>query len=204
MATTQSSTIHAYCSLGHNVNHSCRQCLARTLTQWGYDAQAYDQAALKETNKKRTKVWRQLHPERKGDPYIAHQQRFRAYGITAEQYRALLKKQQGICALCAKPETSMVKGTRRSLSVDHDHATGRIRGLLCLRCNRTLADIEALGMVWAHAAHDYLTIHQALPDPVPTQTGTDFYETARVALAQAGIAAWEQASWRAYSYGLLS
>jgi hypothetical protein len=53
-------------------------------------------------------------------------------GVSDEEYERLLAYQGGTCALCpSKP------GTRR-LHVDHDHASGRVRGLLCHRCNRQL------------------------------------------------------------------
>lgn len=54
------------------------------------------------------------------------------YGITTEQYWTLYAYQGGLCNICRR-----AKGTgRRKLAVDHDHATGEIRQLLCLRCNR--------------------------------------------------------------------
>lgn len=52
------------------------------------------------------------------------------YGITRAQYDAMLVSQGGGCALCNAPPKT------RALHVDHDHATGRVRGLLCFRCNR--------------------------------------------------------------------
>jgi hypothetical protein len=54
----------------------------------------------------------------------------RIYGLTKEQYEALLLKQDGKCAICLGPPT---KGKR--LCVDHDHKTGLVRGLLCHDCN---------------------------------------------------------------------
>ncbi len=62
------------------------------------------------------------------------------YGISIEVYDEIFKKQQGLCAICSKPE-SMIdvrEGTVQSLSIDHDHLTGKIRGLLCNACNRGL------------------------------------------------------------------
>jgi hypothetical protein len=53
------------------------------------------------------------------------------YGISLEIYRALEIGQHSECMICGQPET---EGKR--LSVDHDHDTGQIRGLLCRRCNR--------------------------------------------------------------------
>lgn len=60
------------------------------------------------------------------------------YKITVEQYDAILAYQDGVCYACRQPEP--VKGRR--LSVDHDHGSGLIRGLLCSRCNPLLGKIE--------------------------------------------------------------
>lgn len=62
----------------------------------------------------------------------------RKYGITPEVYDQLLKKQDGVCAICKQPPTS-----ERSLCVDHNHERGTIRGLLCTKCNTRLGIIEA-------------------------------------------------------------
>lgn len=64
------------------------------------------------------------------------------YGLTVQQYDKMVEDQNGLCAICEKPETTSSKGTVLSLCVDHCHETGEIRGLLCLRCNRSLHDIN--------------------------------------------------------------
>lgn len=77
------------------------------------------------------------------------------YGITPEQYADLLAAQNGACAICRKPESVMRAGKVMRLPVDHCHETGRVRGLLCHRCNRAIGllgdDVEVL-----RAAIDYL------------------------------------------------
>lgn len=46
--------------------------------------------------------------------------------------------QNGLCAICNKPETAFMKTKTMFLAVDHDHATGEVRGLLCTNCNNGL------------------------------------------------------------------
>jgi hypothetical protein len=62
----------------------------------------------------------------------------RNYGITLEWYREKLKTQNGVCAICSKPETVKIKGKTIAMPVDHNHITGKARGLLCTKCNRGL------------------------------------------------------------------
>jgi hypothetical protein len=52
------------------------------------------------------------------------------FGITADEYWRLWREQKGLCKICGKPQCV---GTK--LDVDHDHETGKIRGLLCRQCN---------------------------------------------------------------------
>lgn len=66
------------------------------------------------------------------------------FGITLEQYQQMLEEQSGVCACCGKPETATYNktGVTKQLAVDHDHATGEIRGLLCGRCNTALGLLQ--------------------------------------------------------------
>ena len=92
--------------------------------------------------------WREKNPERARE--IARQSYHRdpsrargkwlkyRYGITLEDYDAMLVAQGGGCALCQR-----FPNEGRRLAVDHDHETGRIRGLLCNPCNVMLGWYEA-------------------------------------------------------------
>lgn len=64
---------------------------------------------------------------------VIRRMREREYGITHDEYVALLEEQGGVCAICGDGGEGS-----RSLSVDHDHVTGAVRGLLCNRCNPML------------------------------------------------------------------
>lgn len=59
------------------------------------------------------------------------------YNISWEEYLELIKKQNNKCDICVKEETqrSNKNGRIDSLRIDHDHKTGKVRGLLCSKCN---------------------------------------------------------------------
>jgi hypothetical protein len=64
------------------------------------------------------------------------------YGITLTEYNALLEQQNGVCVICGNGEKSIhpnhLSNKSQPLAVDHCHETGKIRGLLCSKCNRTI------------------------------------------------------------------
>lgn len=62
----------------------------------------------------------------------------RRYGLTLARYKRMLAEQGGVCAACGQAETRIIQGTLANLSVDHDHKTGVVRGLLCQACNLLL------------------------------------------------------------------
>ena len=66
----------------------------------------------------------------------------RRYGISIEDYEEMLKKQKGACAICGKKECIPCYGKVRRLSIDHEHRTGKVRGLLCSNCNLLLRAVE--------------------------------------------------------------
>lgn len=57
----------------------------------------------------------------------------KAYGLTIAQYESMYRTQNGVCAIC-----SCMNLSGRRLAVDHDHKTGKIRELLCARCNSAI------------------------------------------------------------------
>lgn len=87
----------------------------------------------------------------------------RYYGITFDDYQALFAKQNGVCAICAQPETAVAKqgGKVRWLSVDHDHGNGQVRGLLCNACNHALGEMKD-DPERLRTAADYIERHRAL------------------------------------------
>lgn len=58
------------------------------------------------------------------------------YGITLEQWQQMYDEQGGYCAICRQPEVN------RNLGVDHQHSDGKVRSLLCCKCNLLVGIIE--------------------------------------------------------------
>jgi hypothetical protein len=91
---------------------------------------------------RRAKEWRESHKEKTAEYskkyYQAHKRESMAcdiaknYGISIDQYEAMLLEQNGVCAICHKAPD------KRRLNIDHDHKTGLVRGLLCIKCNRAI------------------------------------------------------------------
>lgn len=59
------------------------------------------------------------------------------FGITLAEYREMHRSQLGLCGICNEPCKS-----GRDLAVDHDHVTGKVRALLCIRCNNGLGNFR--------------------------------------------------------------
>lgn len=80
------------------------------------------------------------------------------YGLTVAEYRDMSASQGDVCAICGKPEVSRYREKVRELAVDHDHESGKIRGLLCNFCNRMLGLArDDIGILIAAA--EYLETH---------------------------------------------
>lgn len=79
--------------------------------------------------KKRDKIHYEKTKDRHRELHMA-----KRYGISVETYREMFVSHNSLCAVCGKPETAQNK----VLSVDHNHKTGQIRGLLCGHCNRAI------------------------------------------------------------------
>lgn len=104
------------------------------------------------------KTWRTKNRERE-----KHYDLQKLYGATIEQFNGMAEKQNHLCAICEKPEGAIDRGKPRKLALDHCHATGKIRSLLCTNCNTGLGrfqdDSELL-----HKAIAYLKQHESPPE----------------------------------------
>lgn len=93
------------------------------------------------------------------DPTARRQSHMKSrFGLTLEQYEAMVQAQHNLCAICGQPERQKRNSGASKplgLAVDHDHQTGRVRGLLCRACNRALGGFYD-DPVALRAAADYL------------------------------------------------
>lgn len=107
-----------------------------------------DYAKNREARQRKRQEWRDANPT-----YFLARDLQRFYGLTLEQYDALLASQGGVCACCGSADPAGRSDNNR-FHVDHDHRTGKVRGLLCHKCNTGLGmlgdDVEGLTAALAY------------------------------------------------------
>jgi len=89
----------------------------------------------------------------KNNPDRARIYKYKKLGATLEDYNRMFELQQGMCAICSKHQSSL----KQKLVLDHNHATGKIRDLLCSHCNTRLGYFE--NKVYATNMINYLDKH---------------------------------------------
>ena len=87
----------------------------------------YPHSRCKECDHARVRVYHHKNKERITKQMLVSHRR-RLYGLNEEEYNDMILSQNNLCAICNKPSD-------KTLHIDHDHETGRIRGLLCHSCN---------------------------------------------------------------------
>lgn len=82
------------------------------------------------------------------------------FGISLHEYGQMLLAQGGKCAICEKESGGTRHGETKALAVDHDHKTGKVRGLLCESCNQGIGKLQDDPEILRKAA-DYIERHAA-------------------------------------------
>ena len=108
------------------LNRYCKTCMAKY-----YQAHKGEQ-------RKRMRARNKAFPEKQWALHLRQK-----YDMTIEEYNAMVAEQGGKCKIC---------NTETKLVVDHNHATGKVRGLLCKQCNYAVTG----GVEWAKAVVYYL------------------------------------------------
>lgn len=86
----------------------------------------------------RKKQKAETHPNWKGGrPGTYRRASLKGYKLLPKDYSIKMEEQGGVCAICGKAEEK-----RKSLCVDHNHATGEVRGLLCSQCNLGIGNLK--------------------------------------------------------------
>jgi hypothetical protein len=132
----------------------CSKCsIIKPNTEFFKDKRQRDGLAThcKSCQRKAISNWGQSHYT-----YIA----LRKYGVTPEQYNQAIKDQDNKCAICHREEFS---NRTNKLCIDHDHKTGKFRGLLCNRCNRCIGRFDD-NPILLRAAAAYLEDRELQPE----------------------------------------
>lgn len=83
----------------------------------------------------------------------------RKFGITLEEFEVMKAQQHNCCAICGKPETAAQFGKVRDLAIDHNHVTGKVRALLCTKCNQGIGSfLDDISLL--EKAINYLKKHE--------------------------------------------
>jgi hypothetical protein len=100
--------------------------------------------------------WRKLNPgydkEHRNPEKTRESAWMRRYGITRDDYNRMFSEQNGKCGICG---TTKIGRNHTHFHVDHNHATGKVRGLLCDKCNRGLGYFNDNEFILIEA-HNYL------------------------------------------------
>ncbi len=141
----------------------CKQCHSRAVSKWRLEHpehyENYQKGWVKQDREENPEKWQKKY----------RVQDLKKMGAKEEWYEKQLALQQGVCAICGRPETGLDnwKKVIRRLSMDHDHACcpgdrscGKcLRGLLCSKCNPALAVVEEVPG-WNNRALRYLLSYQ--------------------------------------------
>ena len=135
-----------------NLSSSCNLCNRARSLKWQKDnKKEYNERNRKwyyDNRESRLEYSRNLyHKIKHNDKYKERLQRYKEsgkvkdkhyarYGMTFNDYSILLEKQRNTCKICSQSQS------RRKLAVDHCHKTGKIRGLLCDKCNLILGKVK--------------------------------------------------------------
>lgn len=117
-------------------NKTCHICKETKLfTDFNKNAKSKDglQHYCRTCSNKKRKDWDLEDPERTRGKYLRE-----TYGIKLSDYDAMLESQGHKCAICGQDETRF----KKKLVIDHDHATGEVRQLLCNMCNHGIGNFK--------------------------------------------------------------
>lgn len=124
---------HFYAHKG-GLHPQCKPCNMRSKKESNDRVRAQDPEAYRERQKEYQARWNARFPDKRraGD----RRRNLKKFGLTVEEYSLMEEAQCGKCAICGVPSEG------KALAVDHNHETGKVRGLLCGPCNMALGQLE--------------------------------------------------------------
>lgn len=145
----------------------CRGCNLRAGQKWRAQLTPEEKAEIRaqarlrrslnpEQYRRNEKIWTHSNPDRMRA--ARRRRRFRKYGLTESAYQVMRSQQDDKCAVCQKDFERDKRGWD-TCHIDHDHETGKVRGLLCSRCNVALGDFQDSEAVLTRAI-EYLRKHK--------------------------------------------
>lgn len=146
-------------SLRQGLSKSCG-CIQKTGKTWTIEQHRASKKKYKQSipgyRAMELKRWREADPERKR--LYKRQTNYRTkYGLELKDVEQIFFSQNNKCAICKK---TIVLGGRSGAKVDHDHKTGKVRGILCSVCNTALGSFRDDTDILASAI-TYLNKHNA-------------------------------------------
>ncbi len=134
----------------------CRVCLRAANTK-----NKREHRNSSEKNKVAARKYQKKYREANPDKYRSSQMKS-VYGITLEQYNKMFENQKGLCAICGLPETHKNMYGLKGLSIDHNHNTNKVRGLLCNNCNLAIGQlkVDSFGILNLQKATEYLRLYE--------------------------------------------
>lgn len=120
----------------------CKRCCV-----WKDQKEFYRLEKCKACAGKFLRDWKRANPDR-----VQASSRKYNYGVSATEWTRVFTRQGSCCAICKSPEPKSSKGWH----TDHDHETGRLRGILCRQCNLALGYFELVIKPNMQCVEEYL------------------------------------------------
>lgn len=120
---------------------TCKKCLKTKPLSEFYKTSTHSDGYSWQCKTCKSEYWKRW---RKDNPVLAREKDIRGNakkvpGATIDIRKRLYEEQDGKCAICKTPGLMYGEGTpKETLALDHNHATGQLRQLLCIKCNRGL------------------------------------------------------------------
>lgn len=118
--------------MAYKVCFGCKKAFSNDKFYYNKITKTFSSCYCKKCHKNKSRIWR----AKNRDKYRNYRLKF-TYGVDANEYQKRYKNQNGCCAICQNPNLS-----GKWFNVDHDHKTGKVRGLLCDCCNWLLGNAK--------------------------------------------------------------